>query len=183
MEKILEAAKLLYELTESKVITGSSLIAGGAVRDTLLGKDVRDVDIYIDFSKQPYAIEILNNSSDVQSCKVLGGEISIEGSHVDKPTWVAYLTMTTGTQIELIGVNGNRYDAIKAFDIGLCMVYIDTLDFSLVETEEYKRDRDLKTLTLYPSRLSSTSISRSIKTHIPKLLKKYPDFKLEIDYE
>ena len=160
------------------------VIAGGAVRDQLMGKPISDIDIY--------------NTLDLKS-KTVQKNFCLSLNHLFKDKLTGYPTITydsiyskfyltsmefvNGTIIEFISVPTSKWisDVIDTFDIGLCQtsIYKEKLWFS----EKFEKDRDNKTLTLYPNKLTSSQIYRSISYHLPKLMRKFPNHDLRINYE
>ena len=158
----------------------SFVIAGGAVRDSVLDKPISDIDMYTSLPIHTDRNFIKKLVSFFPTAKKIY-RMSIDQYH----RWHSVaIEMSDGTEIQLIHMPTTPViKTIMNFDIGLCMCYLSTAENKLILPEEFKRDRDNKTLTVYPDRLSSSQIVRSFEYHLPKLLKKYPDYQPRVKYD
>ena len=113
-----------------------AIIAGGAIRDHLLGLPVKDVDIFISGMPAQAAKQIFN--ADV--VEYAGVE---EAKH-------QYVT-TKGLTVDLVFSRFDNVPEVLAhFDLGICRIAWD--GNTLLGTEDFHRDLTMKTVTtFYPS--------------------------------
>jgi hypothetical protein len=137
--------KILATLQE---IAPEAHIAGGAVRDTILHKQIADIDVFMDDDHLERAAALLRSSC----------------SYVKVGEWKHYLgfsdpAMTRVAKFEKadetipICVIGLRPDYaspkanIARFDFGICMAVFDGKE--TIRTEEFDQDAEQETFTLY----------------------------------
>jgi hypothetical protein len=113
-----------------------AIIAGGAIRDHMLGRPVKDIDIFV-----------LGMSA--QSAKQIFGADTIEYAGVEEAKH-QYRTRD-GLTVDLVF---SRYDNVQEilehFDLGICRVGWDGWDYVVTDDFEFDR-RELKITTFYPS--------------------------------
>ena len=152
-------------------------IAGGAARDFILEKEIRDIDIY-STRKFLYTKELNDALPDyLNAVQTFSSEYNSNTVYKIKNK-----TNFNAPDIELICVDGSLFSTVKSFDIGLCMAYI-TATGNLHVLPEFRKDQKNGTMTFYPNRLDDYSAAKAVKYHIPKLTQKFPEHKLVIDYE
>jgi hypothetical protein len=140
-------------------------IVGGAVRDTILGRPVKDYDVFVhhttDLPDQFWEqAETRSEYSDLSEDRELvvvarnNGEIEVEGIPIDI----------------LIGPSIEKF--IDSFDFGLCKVaYAGTPGRAILLTpDEFIADYTNKTLTLLPS-------AHNYQAHMERMIEKFPDYK------
>lgn len=146
-----------------------AVLMGGAVRDTLLGKPVKDYDVYINFEYfseleayleelgLEYEEHLYIKGDAAYDHQYLWNVLDIKGDALD---W----------QIMLYDPQKSFRDILDSFDIGLCMVALN--GDMLIQTEKFLKDKDSKTLTVYRNGWGETGV----EAHINRLLEKYPDY-------
>lgn len=182
----------------SKLKAGSGVenivVAGGCVRDFVLGGKFTDVDIYIPLN------EIKKRSNWSVSFPVLehGFNIPKEFTLVDSPisfneykdtinnVIMKYDLKWKDIDIDLMVVDTRGFDSdeesfgsfvTKGFDFGLNMIYYD--GFTVVESEEFSYDKDRNILTL--QKLESMGDLNLYLERASKIQKKYPNFRLDLN--
>jgi len=172
----------------------SSIIAGGFVRDTELGVGFKDIDVYIPGASS----RLTQRKLDKLGAYRTSGDYS--GSNI-------YTYQIKDSDINLVVVKDARNQedlhnyVRRTFDVGLCMCWINLNDGSTYLTPEFIEDRDHKTLTIYYSNIYAESFGpcirlptmifdkdpgvllRVLDEHVPRLLKKYPDYGVRINYD
>lgn len=170
----------VYELLAQHYGELNICLAGGAVRDTVLGKPVKDWDFIVKvpditvystnwlpnrdydffircFSRKPRRLggEGYDNKFEVFEFKYKDETIQLLfHSNIDKPS-----------------------DAVlDRFDTGICMIWYDRIN-GVQASNAFLRSWQRKTLHVYRKNLSSDyQIARTKDTRVPKLLKKFPEF-------
>ena len=131
-----------------QAIPGSVHIAGGAVRDTILDRPIRDVDIFL-------------SSIDADSAAAL---LRSTFGYVKVGEWKQYMGFSDpmlmrvakfeksdeSIPICLIGLTENLspYDNISRFDFGPCMAAWQGGATTMLTNDRFKRDVERKTFTL-----------------------------------
>lgn len=160
-----------------------ALVAGGCLRDTLLGRPVNDVDIFVPYGKERLAA------------------LAIEGTHpvLTKSIPEPYFTFNSDVRsvdyyagsdgelpINIIGVSEGTctpWQQLERFDFGICRVAFD--GERLWKDLSFDRDARDRTFTLM---VSQTDDQRDYSMQrYERLLKKYPtwrfvDFKKALDF-
>jgi hypothetical protein len=160
----------------SKNYQANIVLAGGAPRDFILGKGISDYDFYVGCSMSPREVAKFADRMDINKrhCYRIGESTGQEYTGMGA-VW------QVGNDIQLI-TDSEYVDTQRVwerFDIGLCMAAIES-DGTLVTAPAFDVDRDNKQLTLYITNKNIERTGRSLTAHVPKLLKKYPDYKLKI---
>lgn len=134
-------------------------IAGGYLRDTLLGKPIKDIDVFLYASEQN--IELMQCKSDFV-------KTSVEAYN----SQMFHLTGNiTGTRLNLIFPKYPWHKHFETFDIGLCKICYDVKQNILKQSPEFRRDVDNKTITLLPN-------PRPCQEHVDRVMRKYPDYRV-----
>lgn len=157
----------------------SAIIAGGAVRDTYFGRDINDIDIYINhadmydkdsddigkllhqkIASNPYSFShLFENNLDVQ----YGSEYITTIWEYDEDG-VIYQIML----LDFITPTGFMQ---KHFDLGICMAYCDGHQHHF--TSEFLQDANNKTITVRGD-FDERQLAHIIDHHLPKVEAKYP---------
>ena len=122
-------------------------IGGGAVRDTLLARPIRDIDLFLDVTCTDAAAKLLRSEFGfVKTDERKSYKMSSD------PTVVRVATFEKADEtipICLIGLKQTRgmQDNLARFDFGPCMAAWD--GDKVYTAPEYKRDVEQKTFTLY----------------------------------
>jgi hypothetical protein len=127
---------------------------GGAVRDTLLGRPVRDFDVLVPSFVGPVSASGSRSISDVSG----------SGSISDRPCLVV-----GGYDIQ---VGDDPIGHMANFTVDLCKVGYDG---QFIVSEEFLRDVRDRAITFTPSPIWSM---RKQLAHLEKVRAKYPDFRL-----
>lgn len=176
-----EASKVLACLHE---IIGEKyfILAGGAVRDVILDKPIGDIDIFF-FSALEFqtAKRHFNGARGIVQTKVSNDE-----SYGERD-WEShkYSDVSTGVEYNIIynPKVGNTAQLLDTFDVGLCKIYFD-IDKGVYKHPHFIEDMVNKTLTFRPNTgAKATEAGISVVWHIPKLIKKFPDYEVKIKYE
>jgi hypothetical protein len=144
MRKVDYYGKILAAL--QRALPGNTHIAGGAVRDTVLERPIRDVDIFLHEPDAVTAAALLR--SEFAYVKV-GEWTTYEGFSDPMVTRVAKFEKADETiPICLIGLREDLvpYRNVKRFDFGICMASWDGDEIRT--TDECKRDMEGRAFTL-----------------------------------
>jgi hypothetical protein len=113
-----------------------AIIAGGAIRDHILGLPVKDIDIFV-----------LGMSA--ESAKEIFGADIIEYAGVEEAKHQH--RSQNGLTVDLVFSRCNNVrEVLEHFDLGICRVAWDGWDYVLTDDFEFDR-RNLKLTTFYPS--------------------------------
>lgn len=161
--------KTVLDFIQNKEEYKNSIIAGGAVRDHVLGFQPRDYDIFVPLSKRSLPILI----SDIK--KEFGIE-EVENKSKDYETSVGTINNVSnfvfeGKEFDLIAKsfeNNEEFgdNVIKEFDYGLNMIYYNGL-YIEDNNEKFRYDHNNYSMTL---------INMSSMYDLPKLMKRYFNF-------
>ena len=137
----LENGPALWSALLARMPTGS-VVAGGAVRDYLLGQPPKDIDIFFD-------VQMHSSKEDWSGFGPLGLDKAAEYDAMNSIAVVQRATFN-GLQVDAIGlcleagpVTGER--VVATFDFGLTRCWYDG---EIHDTPEAKADREGKTVTL-----------------------------------
>jgi hypothetical protein len=130
-------------------LSSSAHIAGGAVRDTVLGRRIKDIDIFLDNAHCDEAAKILRSKF---SYVKVGEWVQYECFSDPMVSRVARFEKASEvTPISLIGL-AEELDAqenIRRFDFGICMAYWEGQDERMLTSDQFKRDAEGETFTLH----------------------------------
>jgi hypothetical protein len=136
---ILKPIPLEWETLRRKVASQAgrhAIIAGGAIRDHILGLPAKDIDIFV-----------LGMSA--QAAKQIFGADIIEYAGVEEAKH-QYRT-ADGLTVDLIFSRyDNVHEVLEHFDLGICRVAWDGWDYVVTDDFEFDR-RNLTITTYYPS--------------------------------
>ncbi len=117
-------------------LPGGAIVAGGAVRDYLLGVEPKDIDVFIAANKfmNPAGFHELGEDKDAEYGAMSEICVVTRGVVADR-------------QVDLVGVDyPNVSDMIERFDFGVARCWYDG---ELHDTPEAAADRANKTVTLF----------------------------------
>lgn len=158
-------------------------IAGGAVRDSMLGKQIKDYDVYINCPD-------INRKGILRARKSLAHLYPNGINAVFTPNKIYnnyYKDFTvrcyTIRNIDFIFMDCHPVKFIKEyFDIGLCECWFDFTTLNFCTTGAFDRDKNNKTLTVQiKPGMPLYSIGKSFTDHLPRLKKKFPDYKVLVE--
>lgn len=148
----------LDALREAVGVVSDLYIAGGYLRDTLLGKPIKDIDLYVYFHTEADRQQFLKLSS----FQVNSNSDYEEGDLYFTGTW-------KNTRINVIAPKNEWRVHFNTFDIGLCKVYYNLRTDTLVRSYDFNRDVEGRTLTLLCS-------GDMYSEHTRRLVDKYPEY-------
>jgi Poly A polymerase head domain len=131
-----------------RAIPGSVHIAGGAVRDTILDRPIRDIDIFLHHTAGDPAAALLRTKFGY----VKVGEW-VQYEHFSDPMIVRVAKFEKADEtipVCLIGLaeDLSPYDNIARFDFGVCMAAWQGGACAMVTDDHFKRDIESKTFRL-----------------------------------
>lgn len=162
---------------EVKKTFPGAIIAGGALRDWYLGKEVKDVDIFVPWHPvqgpmldgwKPMSVEFLEEEG-------YGLQRAVQGVWEKEVEGIKFQII----KVSFLGPNF-VYDLMHNFDIGLCKVWGRTE--GVFEAEEvyfhpdFVKDAYNRTLTVTNFETPQSTVKR-----MKRLSAKYPDFKVVWD--
>jgi hypothetical protein len=171
-------------------IDSEAIVAGGAPRNWHLGGLANDIDLYMrshcinTVGRTKYQIKNLlgdgvvwERATEVNNYK-FGMDIEI----------VSIISFTyKGVLFQLIVCNPNyaytnfKMQVVKHMDIGINRVWCDWYgkgERNINFTGEALKDFNDKTLTLFKDCMTDTQLVHCMKTHLPKMVKYFPDYKI-----
>jgi hypothetical protein len=162
-----------------RAIPGSVHIAGGAVRDTILDRPIRDIDIFLPHTAGDPAAALLRTKFGY----VKVGEWA-QYAHFSDPMVVRVAKFEKADEsipICLIGLAEglNPYDNIARFDFGVCMAAWAGGSTSMITNGSFKRDVESKTFTLCRAD-NLAQFSYSMVRFEKLTANRYTDWKLEV---
>ena len=151
-------------------------VAGGSVRDFILGRDIKDIDFYI-LSKSIIEVQALTTTLRTQGYEKQHTPAYISNEIVSGFTTTVWKKEYVDVMLvqQVANTTKNHInDYINAtFDVGLCMCYIDKKGNRYVN-EAFLEDKVNNTITFYQRpQLTNTQVYRSISEHIPRIKSKY----------
>jgi hypothetical protein len=162
-------------LARLQAIAPSAIVAGGFLRDSLLGAEAKDIDVFAtkltsdqlaalvvafpDAKQEPYAAFLEYANSEVQE--------------------VWHLGTVDGLPLQLIEVTGSPIERAMEHDFGLCQVWHDGVQ--MWTTCHFVADAEAKQFVLRQCE-SQNQFDRSMKRYA-RLSNKYPGYALSIPEE
>lgn len=145
-----------------------AVVAGGYLRDIMLGVQPKDVDIWI-YNRLPKEL-VLDLPPD--SYKVLR-RIPIQNSFAMKRI---ISVEWKGITFDIIQLRDPTVRAIDRFDFGLNQAWYDGT--SIHTTLAFDKDQRDETITYLNNSENYTRLDRIIKDRIPRMIAKYPTYKV-----
>lgn len=149
-------------------------IAGGFLRDSLLGRPVKDIDVYILLGENAELKRFAHKPTVYKKMT----SVTYEGDPSNCIRNVYQCTSAGFDRINIItmGPYVNFSEFIEnSFDIGLCKIYYDVGAGTLHTTPEFEKDVRNKTLTV--SHYSPEN------DHLRRILAKYPKYTVVMKHE
>lgn len=195
MKLTIERLKTFYSQLRKPIDSTSVIIAGGSVRDALNGRDVKDLDVYVQLS---YDIEedSLDAADEIDTVveawnKVFfsegkcistsdapdrgrkdtkyGGLVSIK----DVWHWKSGLG---DLPVDLIFVNRDPALVVKEeYDFGICQAWVG--HYGLKTLPAYWSDSFNRTITYLDRHRAGTSMHTKSREHAARILAKYPGWR------
>lgn len=145
-------------------------LMGGAVRDALLRKPIKDRDYYVGYSGR--------RVDDIRDFLDHGGVVyeithmsSTDTAYIHNYLWSRIEVDSIGIDILMFDPEKTHREILDAFDVGLCMVALtDKMD--LLRTSKFNKDVHNKTITVYRNGWGETGV----EAHVARMLLKYPDY-------
>lgn len=206
MNKIISNQKILTNiiLKDAKnYLDPQSLCCGGAPRSWYFNQPANDIDIYIrdlfehSTDRNDKVNKIINNlnNNGYEIIKINSNSENYFGSI--NIVFIYDLEIKKSelhVQVQLVFVKPkNNYILLRdfilsRFDVGICKFSYEMKNDIIEETTNYyiniddlaKKDIKNKTITLYCNKINDQQLIHSIRFHIPKLQKYFPDYKLII---
>lgn len=153
-----------------KNIDDRAVIAGGCLRDMLLGVKPKDVDIWVYNNIPPIDPESLG--------------IEAEGFELVRSVWtsrsLSMIMVTTviwkGVTFDIIRLRDPNIAAVDRFDFGINQVWYDGKHIHT--TDAFDMDEMCNTLTYLNTAENYLRLDRIIKDRIPRMLEKFPHRKV-----
>jgi hypothetical protein len=159
MQITLETLSGLLSLVEATGFN-PSIVAGGAVRDTLLDRPVKDIDV---FERRAQSL-----------ATALGGKLEVRSEWVQYPNAysIADITGTAfGVPIQIIGLfEKDPIADVEHYDAGICQCWVTANSSEAKMTDSCRHDIANKTITYF-----GDAGLRNEK-RVARLKEKFPDF-------
>lgn len=186
--------EVLTKLQDS--IDPKAIISGGAPRNWDYGELANDLDIYLTCvsvnKSRGEALRIIEHclGINLKSCDQEGQpndypkfdwldiDVLIGFMYKDVKVQIMFCSPSSCPLFLSTGMPFHKR-IMNSHSIGLCRICYD--GESIIRTYEYKKDFDNNTLTWYVGECGDQQIAHSSRTHLPKLLKYYPNHRLVID--
>lgn len=172
-------------LTKVQGIFPGAKIAGGAIRDLLNDKPIKDVDIFCPIKECPDGFFLTELSGAFQNDLTLDTVSSYCKSDDDLDARSIYAVYKLGNTIRLFNDTSPKYaykyDIIlshpahsmkESFDLNLCQVEFDGTSISM--TDAYKEAVQTKTL-----RVLNINRADRQKARLERILQKYPEYTVQ----
>lgn len=147
-----------------------AVIAGGAVRDVLLGRPVKDIDVWYSDDSHVDWVEVSRCFPtwkrllhDDAAAYISGGEVQ---AVIDLDSF------SGGKPVQLIRTWQSGRSVLDRFDIGLCQVGYDGRVF---HTADFLRDVERETITILRSPKGG-NVTAHMSNHLDRVQAKYPTF-------
>lgn len=162
---------LISKLRQCPPVGLRMVVAGGFVRDSLLGRSPKDIDVFVEDSGVDASYSVYGHSSAVDelvSAHPLGGNVQrIDGYMSDNlddaVTQVWNIGTFVGYNVQLIGIkhNANKSFISNVFDhidFGICRVAHDGIQLHV--SDEFTKDASSHTFTLCSPHTVNRSVDR-----------------------
>lgn len=157
----------------------SASVWGGAARDYILDREIKDVDVFARIPTNPFTAIKFRAYLAKEWKPVKSGPYEGKSS---------VFKVYERPDVNLIVIEPAAYSTVpdfitNTFDIGLCMVGYD-LEGSFRANDVFTRDVESKTLTIYPRKtMTPGQIHRAIFEHAPRLKAKYPEYDVSVNVD
>lgn len=164
-------------------IFGYPFIGGGAVRDALLDRPIKDWDIYFPYmapSKGAIADIVTALGSKWYTNNVSNTDKAYEGGWMHLHVWTQPNPLTKTNLVDLI-FSGQM---LSDFDHGICQVGLSFYPSTHIMTTNLFHEcvDGQKHIILADNLINPSVCNKSIRNHTPRILAKYP-WPVEIRYE
>lgn len=160
------------------------LLAGGAVRDHLNGREIKDYDIFI--------LNHMHVKLEASIINLLGSDYTIRkhvryASKYKHPMVVTTFDINYKHKMEPLNLifvkHGNTKGTIlNSFEIGLCVCWLDLHTGKFVTTPRYDRDLKDKQLTVkLPKSSTPQQLAVTFNDHVQRVKAKY-DWPIRLEY-
>lgn len=156
---------------------GAAIVAGGAVRDHVLGRRPKDIDVFVPAD---------NHEGLCRALRPLHGNFASEHTTTDPDYMTDPLAMGAvnlrlhGMDVQVVGMRLPEFtiDAVLArFDFGLCQAAYCQQDGTAVTTPAFQVDAASRTFTLVFAP-NGVAWDRSVARFNENLAPKFPDYRL-----
>lgn len=163
--------------TYLKCLDPNCIIAGGYVRDNVLGREPKDVDFYLQTSLNVFEFVSMLSAYTRHRPAPEGLRPAVKGESYQHPFKVGVVGMGPEVDIILIAQPVTTDLVFSMFDLGICMAAV-TADGRTVLDPRFNSDVMSKTITLYAAnKLTEADYEHSKKEHVPRVMEKYPEFR------
>lgn len=173
-ERLVKAAGVIFDELGAYLSKGEIAIAGGFVRDLLLNKRIKDIDVYVRRGVHYAMVEVWMLGKGMT--KMEGSAEYDGGDEGDVEVW----TSKDGSYQLIIT---NDYPSVyvsERFDIGLCQALLYG-DGEIHTTPAFEWDVVEKCITICPRpTISLANLGNALANHYPRVQKKYPDYTLRV---
>lgn len=169
-------AKLLASVQEH--VDANAIVAGGWARDTHLGLEPKDVDIWLHSPqhwqtvKRKIERDVLQGVANL--CVLMPNTVRAAG-------WCLWIMKATYEDVRVDFICFHEpllawgANVLAQFDIGICAIGWDGKS-EFTKTPAFTKDLQNKTLTYNAEGRGLEDLPRVVYDHLPRLLKKFPDF-------
>jgi hypothetical protein len=171
-----EVIQLLYDFNNEEVVKNlgrGAFLAGGAVRDGLLGKGIKDYDIYFPYFHPRYGKDVLKIIFPLiadWNKSVIAGKGEYDDSFIVIKVWKLPLLSPKNITLDII-FSGQD---IQDFDHGICQAKLEVNPVRISYTKEFEECiRNHYHLITVKNLINSEVCNRSIREHTPRILAKY----------
>jgi len=175
----IEALRQLVQTGREAFGVNDLIIAGGAVRDTLNARPVKDIDMFVSLAR--YIDGDLEEASDLfaRACARIADVLGIPGTQTFRETPAEYgplvdfceIPMTPfGVPLQIILIDDDPVDDVHKYDFGLSQCFVTPN--ATFKTDAYLNDERYCTITYTPSAQDLAAMLRS-KARLGRLRSKY----------
>jgi len=188
-EEYIKLFRYVYtELHSHGIVDSLTILAGGAVRDMILNKPVKDLDIFISTLHTTNAEEKFRRLAFKQKLSFINKSRDIVSNHYPDNFVVYDLVSLNGTEllkpVQIIFHNKPVYNLVASFDYEFCRAYMKTsgrivtfneFDYAIkTKICEYK-SKPILGNKLLPVGVRERALSRIVQRH-RGFKEKFPDF-------
>lgn len=160
----------------------SAIIAGGAIRDDFMEKEITDYDYFLqDPSCSVELSSVPTFNEETVFTKIFGTkdfEVVLDGTYGNNINKVFELRGDYGVYQLIYTQIAPIQHVEKYFDIGFCKAYCDGKKIRY--TQDFLEDYRNKTFTIVGEDMTQTQFDYSLDYHVEKLHWKYPSYPIRI---
>ncbi|SOT39811.1 hypothetical protein [Burkholderia cenocepacia] len=175
----IEALREIVQTGREAFGVNDLIIAGGAVRDTLNMRPVKDIDMFVSLARHIDGDSEEMSERFARACGNIAACLGVDGSHTFRATPAEYgplvdfceiPTTPFGVPLQIILIDDDPVDDVHKYDFGLSQCFVTPN--ATFKTDAYLSDERHCTITYTPSAQYRAAMLRS-KARLGRLRSKY----------